>query len=205
MVVSAVVSAAFTQRIGYYVPAMLACPCVMATGEGLLSTFTPTIGSSHWIAYQFLVGFGLGLGMQTVGLAVQTVLPKEDVPTGLAINFFTQQLGGAIFVSAGQTILSSLLVKRLSGVPGLDPEIIVNTGATDLHKVVPEQYMGKVVDAYNYATTRIFLAAVALSCAQLACALFVEWRSIKKGRQGPPPAKPKAEQQAQPEQKSETE
>ncbi|KAK7415312.1 hypothetical protein QQX98_005956 [Neonectria punicea] len=203
MVVSAFVSAAFTQRIGYYVPSMLLCPCVMATGEGLLSTFTPTIGSSHWIAYQFLVGFGLGLGMQTVGLAVQTVLPKEDVPTGLAINFFSQQLGGAIFVSAGQTILNTLLVKRLSGVPGLDPEVIVNTGVTDLRTVVPEQYISKVVSAYNYATTRIFLAAVAVSCAQLVCSLFVEWRSIKKGRQGPPATKPKAKQQAQPEQKSE--
>ncbi|KPM36233.1 hypothetical protein AK830_g10331 [Neonectria ditissima] len=203
MVVSAIISAAFTQRIGYYVPSMLICPCIMATGEGLLSTFTPTIGSSHWIAYQFLVGFGLGLGMQTVNLAIQTVLPKPDVPTGISITFFAQQLGGAVFVSAGQTILNSLLVKRLSGVPGLDPEVIVNTGVTDLHKVVPEKYIDSVSEAYNYATTRIFLAAVALSCAQLVCALFVEWRSIKKGKQGPPAGEHRAEQQIQPEAKSE--
>lgn len=180
----------FTQRIGYYVPMMLLCPCVMAIGEGLLSTFTPATGSPRWIGYQFVVGFGLGLGMQTVGLAVQTTLPKNDVSTGLAITFFCQQLGGAVFVSVGQTILSSLLVKRLAHIPGLDGKTIVNTGATDLHKVVPEKYMDAVLEAYNYAITRIFLASVGLSVAGLISAMFMEWKSIKKGKQGKqgPPA-----------------
>ncbi|KAF7543739.1 hypothetical protein G7Z17_g10503 [Cylindrodendrum hubeiense] len=203
LVVASFVSAAFTQRIGYYVPTMLLCPCVMAIGEGLLSTFTPTTGSSHWIAYQFIVGFGLGLGMQTVGLAVQTTLPKDDVSTGLAITFFCQQLGGAIFVSVGQTILSSLLVKRLAHIPGLDGKTIVNTGATDLHKVVPEKYMDVVLEAYNYAITRIFLAAVGLSVAGLISAMFMEWRSIKKGKQGPPAAEPEGQQEEKSEEKSE--
>ena len=186
IVVAGFFSAFITQRSGYYVPSMIICPCIMCIGEGLLSTFTPDTNSSKWIGYQFLVGFGLGFGMQSVGLAVQTTLPKEDVPTGIAITFFVQQLGGAIFVSVGQTILSSKLVERLSHIPGLDPHIIVNTGATDLHEVVPEQYMDDVLNAYNYACTRIFLAALGLSLAQLLCALCVEWRSIKKGKQGPP-------------------
>ncbi|KAH8735629.1 major facilitator superfamily domain-containing protein [Ilyonectria robusta] len=197
LVVASFVSAMFTQRIGYYVPMMLLCPCVMAIGEGLLSTFTPATGSPRWIGYQFLVGFGLGLGMQTVGLAVQTTLPKDDVSTGLAITFFCQQLGGAVFVSVGQTILSSLLVKRLAHIPGLDGNTIVNTGATDLHEVVPEKYMDAVLEAYNYAITRIFLAAVALSIAGLISAMFMEWKSIKKGKQGKqgPPAAESSDQE----------
>jgi MFS family permease len=185
-------SAIFTQRIGYYVPAMLLCPCVMAVGEGLLSTFKPDTDSAHWIAYQFLTGFGLGLGMQTAGLSVQATLPKEDMSTGMAIMFFCQQLGGAIFVSVGQTILNSFLVKRLSGVAGLDPQTIVRTGATDLHKVVPAEYFEQVIDAYNYACTRIFLAAMGITLTSLICAMFMKWVSIKK--QGPPKgAAPKAE------------
>ncbi|EFY96681.1 MFS transporter [Metarhizium robertsii] len=180
LVVASIVSGAGTQRIGYYTPFMIASPCIAAVGEGLLTTFTPEAGSNRWIGFQFLTGFGVGLGMQSVGLAVQATLPREDVSTGIAITFFAQQLGGAVFVSVGQTILSTLLVEQLSGVPGLDPMSIVKTGATELRHVVPSQFFGRVVDAYNFAITRIFYCALALALAQLVSALFVEWRSIKK-------------------------
>ncbi|CAM1511273.1 Fc.00g087860.m01.CDS01 [Cosmosporella sp. VM-42] len=203
IVAGSIFSATITQRSGYYCPAMIICPSIMIIGEGLLSTFTPHISSGHWIGYQFLVGYGLGFGMQSVGLSVQATLPKDDVATGIAITFFVQQLGGAIFVSVGQTILSSKLVNRLAHIPGLDPDIIVNTGATDLHKVVPAEYIGQVDDAYNYACTRIFLAALALSAAQLLCALCVPWVSIKKkGQQGPPGQGPPDKAQAEAQEKS---
>ncbi|RGP75264.1 aflatoxin efflux pump aflt [Fusarium sporotrichioides] len=187
LVVASIMSAAFTQKIGYYVPSMIICPCIMSIGQGLLTTLKPDIGSSHWIAYQFLVGYGLGLGMQSTGLAIQATLPKEEVPTGLSITFFGQQLGGAIFVSVGQTILSGRLVERLSGIPGLDPKSLVETGATELKRIVPSQYVPQVTDAYNYAITRIFFIGVALALGQLACALCVEWRNIKPKKAEPSP------------------
>ncbi|KAH6895323.1 major facilitator superfamily domain-containing protein [Thelonectria olida] len=187
MVVSGIAGAGFTQRIGYYVPSMIACPCIMAIGEGLLSTFTPSTGHSHWIGYQFLTGFGLGLGMLTVSLAFQATLPKDDLPTGIAISFFGQQLGGAVFVSVGQTILNAVLSDGLKGIPGLSAKTIVNSGATKLHEIVPAKYMSQVIGAYNHAITRIFIAALALSATQLVFACCVEWKSIKKP-EGPPAA-----------------
>ncbi|KHN96056.1 Major facilitator superfamily domain, general substrate transporter [Metarhizium album ARSEF 1941] len=183
LVIASIVSGAGTQKIGYYTPFMIMCPCIAAIGEGLLTTLTPATGSSRWIAFQFLTGFGVGLGMQSVGLAVQATLPKEDVSTGVAITFFAQQLGGAIFVAVGQTILSSVLVNQLSGLPGFDAVPIVKTGATELRHVVPSHFLDRVMDAYNLAITRIFYCALALALAQLFSALFVEWRSIKKPRE----------------------
>lgn len=162
----------------------------MAIGEGLLTTVKPTTGSSQWIAYQFLVGFGLGSGMQTVGLAVQTTLPREEIPTGMAITFWAQQLGGAIFVSVGQSILSSVLVERLGDLPGVNARTIIETGATDLHDLVPADEMHRVVDAFNTACTRIFLVAAVLSAVQVLFACCMQWKSIKKGKQGPPGSGP---------------
>ncbi|GJC77915.1 efflux pump aflT [Colletotrichum liriopes] len=182
IVVSSIISGGMTQKIGYYVPSMILCPCIMSVGLGLMSTFQPGISSGHWIGYQFLTGFGLGFGMQTVGLAVQAVLPKEDVSTGVSISFFSQQLGAAVFVSVGQSILSNMLVSELSGIPGLPAQAIVNTGATNLHNAVPAEFLNVVVRAYNYACTRIFLAGMGLSLATLVCALCMEWRNIKKNK-----------------------
>jgi MFS family permease len=166
---------------------MILCPVIMAVGLGLMSTFQPDTESANWIAYQFLTGFGLGFGMQTVGLAVQTVLPIGDVSTGIAISFFGQQLGAAIFISVGQAILSNLLVSQLSQVPGLHPEVIINSGATDLHDVVPDEFYNLVVNAYNFACSRIFLTGTVLCVLTLTCALCMEWKSIKKDKRGGPP------------------
>ncbi len=186
LVVSSMISGILTQKIGYYVPAMILAPSIMAVGEGLMTTWVPSTPTAQWVAYQFLAGFGLGFGMQTSGLAVQTVLPPADISTGIAINFFVQQLGGAVFTSVGQAILSNLLVSELSGIPGLQPNQIINEGATNLSSVVPPEYFDLVIRAYNYACTRIFLASMCLAFGALVCACAMEWRSIKKGKQGPP-------------------
>lgn len=165
----------------------------MAVGEGLLITLKPATGSSHWIAFQFLVGFGLGCGMQTVGLAVQATMPREDIPTGIAVTFWAQQLGGAVFVSVGQAILNAGLTERLSHIPGVDAKAIVRMGATKLHEMVSGDQLDIVRDAYNAGCTRIFLAACVLSGAQLACACLIPWKSIKKGKPGPPGLRPPAQ------------
>lgn len=185
LVVASAVSGFTTQKIGYYVPAMIFCPVFMAIGQGLMGTFKPSTGSPHWIGFQFVVGFGLGFGMQTGGLAAQTVLPAGDISTGVSIIFFAQQLGGAIFTAVGQSVLSNLLVSRLAHIPGLDPAAIIKGGVTELSSAVPPQFAGVVVGAYNYACTRIFLTGMGVTLCALLAALGMQWRSIKKGRQLP--------------------
>lgn len=192
LVASSLINGVATARIGYYVPSMLLCPSIMAIGEGLLSTLTRGAPQSHWVGYQFLSGFGLGMGMQTGSLAVQTVLPMADVSMGIACIFFAQQLGGAIFTTVGQTILSNLLVSRLAGVQGINPAQIVESGATELADIVPAEDLNIVLDAYNYTLTRIFLAAMGLAFGALLCAFAMEWKSIKKAGAGPVADKPKA-------------
>lgn len=188
LVVSSILSGGITQKIGYYVPSMLVAPALMSVGEGLLSTLNRDSPTSHWVAFQFLAGFGLGFGMQTSGLAIQTVLPREDISTGIAINFFVQQLGGAVFTSVGQSILTNLLVSQLADVPGFNPDIIFNEGATKLWEHAAPEYVDRIVEAYNYACRHIFLAAMGLAFVSFLCAFGMEWKSIKPGKngQGPP-------------------
>ncbi|KAF2236944.1 MFS general substrate transporter [Viridothelium virens] len=178
-VVFAIPVAIFIQKVGYYVPAMLLSPILCAVGSGLLSTLTPSAGASHWIGYQVLYGLGIGAGFQTSTLASQNVLSRADVPLGMALMFFMQQLGGSIFLSVGQNIFSSKLVDNLAGVAGLDPKIIINTGATALRGIVPPSELGTVINAYSYALTRVFILAAALSACTILGALMVEWKSIK--------------------------
>lgn len=115
---------------------------------------------------------------------MQRILPMTDVPTGIALLFFLQQLGGCIFTTVGQTILSNVLVSKLTDIPGIDPSMIVSEGATKLTSIVKPGDIVVVQMAYNSACTRIFLASLGLSFGALVSALAMEWKSIKKGNNG---------------------
>ena len=135
-----------------------------------------------WIGYQVIVGLGLGMGMQVSGLAAQAVLPQEDVSIGTAIMMFSQQLGGAIFVSVGQNVFINDLTSTLSDIPGLNETIILNTGATDLQKTIPAPYLTQVLAKYNHALTRTFVISTGMLAASILGSCFMEWKNIKTSK-----------------------
>ena len=184
LVVASITAGMLTQKTGYYVPQLIACSIIMSIGAGLLTTLKTDTGSGKWIGYQVLYGFGLGLGMQQAGMAAQTCLDKKDVMTGVSLMFFMQGLGGSIFISIGQTVFTHSLVSHLSKAAGLNPSLIVNTGATELRNLVPPQYLDKVLVAYNYALSDTLKVPVACACATILAGLTMEWKSLKGLKQG---------------------
>lgn len=69
---------------------MYICIVLMPIGMGLISTFAVDTDHEKWIGCQVLLGFGIGIGMQQPSVTVQTVLNRKDVPTAMALIFFTQ-------------------------------------------------------------------------------------------------------------------
>lgn len=180
LIVFGLFGGAVAQKSGYYTQNLLAAPIFCAIGAGLLTTLNPSSSVGHWVGYQILYGFGLGIGFQTSMLPAQAVLAKVDVAIGMALLFLTQQLGGAVFLAVAQNIFANKLIKLLLGVGGLGTNLIVNTGATDLSKIVPASELGAVLGAYNHALTRTFLVGTICSALAILGAIFVEWTSIKK-------------------------
>jgi MFS family permease len=167
-------------KIGYYTPFVIAGSILLSIGSGLVSTFTTTTPSSHWIGYQILFGFGMGMSMQQTLVAVQTVLPRADIPTGTALAMFSQTLGGALFISVAQNVFTNSLLKNVrAAVPGLDPAFVLGAGATELQRLIPAESLGAVQEAYNGALVNTFYVAVATSVLSVIGAVFFEWKSVK--------------------------
>ncbi|RYC65944.1 hypothetical protein CHU98_g259 [Xylaria longipes] len=161
LVVASTLSGAFTQKVGYYVPAMIASPSLLATGQGLMSTFRVNEPSSHWIGFQVIAGFGLGLGLQASSLAAQAVLPIPDVPIGIAIMFFAQQLGRRY-----------LHLRRAKSSEHLSS--------------LPSAYSGSFGRS-NYERR----CAMGVALVAVVAALFMEWKNVKKiGQPGGKPPGP---------------
>jgi hypothetical protein len=113
-------------------------------------------------------------------LAAQTVLPKKDVSIGASLMFFSQILGGAIFLSVGQNVLNNQLVQRLSIVPGFSPALIQSGGATELIGSFPAQYRHDALVAYNESLRMVFRVGLILAALSVIGAAGMEWRSVKK-------------------------
>ena len=179
LVIAGVSSGILVNRIGYYAPFMIANGVVMSIGAGLITTWRPDTTHPKWIGYQVIFGFGIGLGMQQASLAAQAVLSRKDAPIGIALVMFCQQLGGAVFVSVGQSVFTNQLVKGLRNVAGISPAVVVNTGATDIRHVVDPSNLPAVLVAYNGALTKTFTVALAMACFSIIGALTIEWKNIK--------------------------
>lgn len=180
-VIGTIVSGALTTKIGYYMPFVYASVVLMSIGAGLLTTFTVDVSTPKWVCYQLILGLGTGLGFQQTGIAAQASLAMQDVPIGTSLVLFVQLLGGAIFSSVGQNVWSNKLISNIAalGIPKFDPADIVHVGATELRNVVPPEFLGEVLVAYNAAIVKTFQIGLITACLSILGAVGMEWRSVK--------------------------
>ena len=132
------------------------------------------------LATKFSYGLGIGCGFQTSNLPAQNVLRRADVPLGMALMFFMQQLGGSALLAVSQNLFASRLLDSPSGIARLNTKIIVNTGATALRTIMPSDQLRRIIHAYSYTLTRVFVLATVLSACMILSSLAVEWKTIKE-------------------------
>ena len=184
LVAASLVSGVAITITGYYTPFMILGTILMSIGGGLLTSFQPDTGPAKWIGYQLLIGIGLGLGLQQPNLAAQTVLPRHDVAYGASLMFFSQGLGGAVFLSIAQNVFTNTLVTGLSKIPGLNSVNVASIGATEISSIVAPGDLGTFLVAYNFALMSAFDVALAMACFSAVGALAMEWVSVKGKKHG---------------------
>ncbi|KAK7703200.1 hypothetical protein SLS64_009176 [Diaporthe eres] len=185
-IISTLEAGILTTRLGHYMPFVYAAAIFMPIGIGLATTFSLRTPTSHWIGYEILIGIGIGAGFQQARVAAQVTLPAEDLPLGVAAIFAAQFMGGAVMVSAAQNVFAQHLKSSIKAldIPGLDPGIVVGTGATEVGKLVPPDQMEEVLAAYNDAIMKAFQLALIVSCIMSVGALGMKWTSVRTSNPG---------------------
>ncbi|KAB8234546.1 uncharacterized protein BDW43DRAFT_318836 [Aspergillus alliaceus] len=154
-----------TSTTGYYTPFMLFSSTLIPTFAGLITTFGVNTSFIRLLLYPGAFGFASGIGFNAPISAVQTVLPKVDVPLGPVNCGLAQHFGPAVFVAIAQDIFTSGLLTNLARVvPGLDPATIESDG-------LPEIILGDVGRICG-ETSRYL--AVGLTCVTLVGSMLVE-------------------------------
>ena len=187
-VIVVIVSGFAVSRVGYINPFCLGSVVFAAVGSGLLTTVSI---DTNTVGYQILFGIGSGLGFQQPPSAPQAVLPFKDLPIGIAITLFGRNFGSSLFVSVGNNILDSNLLSGLKAraIPGVDPEAVLEAGATEFRSVVPASALPAVLDVYKKALQKTFQVGLIVSCIAVIGASLIEWKSVK-GKKAPPASGP---------------
>jgi hypothetical protein len=166
--------------MGFYVPFLYFGSVLFTIGAGLIYTLKVHSSAGQWIGYQILAGGGSGTCVQIPFIAVQVVLSKKDMPVGNGIAIFFNSLGGAISISIAQNIFANSLVNEIPKyAPGLDPQILLMAGATNIRKVVPEALLPAVLLGYNKAITNAYILSIACGGMAALCSVLFEWKSVK--------------------------
>lgn len=179
--VASLLAGFFVTKNGYFTaPAIIGC-AIGTVGCGLISTITPSSSSGMWIGFEILASAGIGLAIQQGFSAVQIVLPLDEVSMGTAAVVAFQSLGGAIFVSVGNTILQNdlLSASHHNRLPGVNIQAVIKGGASEFRKKVPPEAIPELVAIYVKALQKVFIAAIPMAGLALVAALFLEWKSVK--------------------------
>ncbi|KAI2618941.1 MFS general substrate transporter [Hypomontagnella submonticulosa] len=182
--VASVACGALVQKFGYYLPEVATGNALIAMGAGLTSTFSPSTSLSQIIGYQILTGAGRGFVIQLLVTAMQANLPRQDASIGTAYAMFSQLLGGAIFSALAKTIFTSSIGSALRKfAPGIDPDLLIDSGATEIAKVVPANQIEGALLAYNEAIIHIFYLQLAAAVCAFLSGWGMGWRNLKEVKQ----------------------
>lgn len=175
-----IASGAYITSKGHFVPLMIGSGVISTIGAGLI--FTLNIGSSprKWIGYQVIAGLGLGVGFQIPIIATQATSSVADLSSATAMVLFCQTVGGAVFVSAGQSALANVVLKKLPVyVPSVNPAQVFAAGSTELKNMFSAVQLRGIQHAYMDGLHTAWAIAIASAGFALVVSLFSKWRNLK--------------------------
>ncbi|EFQ30802.1 major facilitator superfamily transporter [Colletotrichum graminicola] len=176
----------FVSVVGYFVPPAVVGGVIATAGCGVFLLLSQDSPTTQWIGFEILVSAGFGMSIQQGFTAVQAILPPDDISIGTAAVVASQSLGGAIFISVGNTLFQNHLLQASAQnmVPGVDIRAVLEGGATAFRDVVPASALPMMLTVYNEALRVAFTAAIPLAGVSVIAACFMEWKSVKGKKAG---------------------
>jgi hypothetical protein len=166
---------------GHFVPLMVIGSAISTVGAGLICTFRIDTGAGKWIGYQVVAGIGSGLAVQIPVIVNQASVGPSDLSSISSVTLFLASMGGSFWVSAAQSAFANKLLRVLPTMaPGVDPLLVIATGATELDQVFSPADLPGILMAYMDGLQVTFIAATVLAGITLVISVFPKWESIKE-------------------------
>ncbi|KAF7593590.1 hypothetical protein BBP40_011210 [Aspergillus hancockii] len=183
LVMFTLVSGVLISIWGYYLPFLLAGGAISAIGYGLLSTLSPTTSVAKWIGYQILYGVASGCTAAAPYIAIQNLVPAEQIPLAMGIIIFWQNIGASTSLIAANAIFSNSLryqLQQRAAQIGRAPDVIVAAGVRSIRDLVSGSQLTAVLVAYAKSIDHVMYLGIAVSLAVLVFSPGLGWKDIRK-------------------------
>ncbi|HSZ41847.1 MAG TPA: MFS transporter [Trebonia sp.] len=178
MLITSVGSGQLIARTGRYKVYPIIGTAVLAVALYLLSTLDETTSTLVMNVYFFILGFGLGLIIQVLVIAVQNTVDFKDLGAATSGVTFFRTIGGSFGVSVFGAIFTNQLASHLSSAlrgvplpPGFTPEAVESNSS--VLKRLPPSVQHDILHAYSLALHPVFLTSVPIALVAFVLAWFL--------------------------------
>jgi EmrB/QacA subfamily drug resistance transporter len=182
MLVAVVLSGRLVSKYGHYRPFPIIGTLIMAVGFWLFSHITLTTSRLVLSAWMIVLGFGIGLFMQVMTVAVQNAVERKDLGTATGLVTFARSIGSSL----GAAIFGAVLVARLnyhlkqqfpqsSGIHISSASL--QSGTVQLGHI-PPSVLHKIFYAFSLSFHDIFLIGIPCSLLAFGVALFLREKTL---------------------------
>lgn len=144
-------------RTGKYKWMLVASSAIAAVGFFLMSTLQ--VHEAFWLplVFLFILGFGIGFGMQILTLVVQNEFPHAMVGAATAAYNFLSEIGSVLGASLIGTLFTSRLTAALSATLPATDNISVAHITPALMDKLPASAQAVIAQGYSDALVPLFL------------------------------------------------
>ncbi len=178
LLLTSVASGQLISRFGRYKVYPIIGTAAVTVALYLLSRLTGTTPAPIMDAYYFLLGFGLGLVLQVLVIAVQNSADYADLGTATSSVTFFRTIGGAFGVAIFGSVFSNRLAANLASAlhgavlpPGFSPAAAQANPA--VLRRLPPALRAAIQHAYTLSLHTVFLGAVPVAAVAFVLAWFL--------------------------------
>lgn len=185
------------QWVGYQILIGAGRGCIMQSVRSSISIPLFFLSSSLFSLFLSLFSFSLSPSLLTLPsplplspsineleqpyLAVQNTLPPSQISPAISLLSFCQSLGGAVFLTIGNTIFANQLRRSLAtDAPHADADAVIAAGATAFRRVVDPADLPGVLLAFTKGIDAVMYMTAAFAVACFAAAWGMGWVDIRR-------------------------
>ncbi|PTD08261.1 Efflux pump afoB [Fusarium culmorum] len=160
---------------------MLATSVLTPIVSGLLTTIDFEEQVTKAVILLTFLGLAVGLGLNSPMIALQAVLPVEDVSLGGAILTFGAGMGSSLWICASATLFQDRLVNEIKlSSPGTNVDELQKAGLSKMRESIGPERLKSVLGGYENAVIQTLYIPLALAVLTIVGSLAMERKSIKK-------------------------
>lgn len=169
------------QKLIRLIAFMLATSVLTPIVSGLLTTLDFEEQVTKAVILLTFLGLAVGLGLNSPMIALQAVLPVEDVSLGGAILTFGAGMGSSLWICASATLFQDRLANEIKlSSPGTNVDELQKAGLSKMRESIGPERLKSVLGGYENAVIQTLYIPLALAVLTIVGSLAMERKSIKK-------------------------